>query len=428
MGKITTSLQNKNFFRLWLAQIISQFGDRINQMALIGLIAARTPGSTIGLAKLLSFTIIPVFLIGPVAGAYVDRWDRRQTLFFCDILRCLLVLTIPIVFIYQNSMLPIYVVVFLIFCLSRFYVPAKMSIIPDLVEEEGLLDANSLVSVTGMIAFVLGCAFGGFLVEKIGVQGGFIWDAATFFISALLVLSMNYHMDLRIDRHELLSAGKEIIGGLKKSLLGDIKEGIVYFFSHKEIRFVNLMLFLLFAAAGAIYVVIIIFIQESFQSVTKHLGFLAVSLGLGLFCGALLYGRFGQKISRFLTIFTCLIFGGIAMVIFAFVVNRHPQIFTAGGLAFLLGLIIGPIFIAANTIIHLVSKEDMRGRVFSSLEVVMHLGFLIAMFASAYASDKLKIPNVQILIAVGIIFALAGLAGLVKYRKNLVSANGEGTL
>lgn len=424
MKNIFVNLKNKNFFRLWLAQIISQFGERINQMALIGLIASRTPGSTIGLAKLLSFTIIPVFLIGPVAGAYVDRWDRRQTLFFCDILRCLLVLTIPMVFIYQHSMLPIYAVVFLVFCLSRFYVPAKMSIIPDLVAEEKILSANSLFSVTGMIAFVLGCAFGGILVEKIGVQGGFIANGATFFISALLVLSMNIKMNLRIDAEEILVAGKKIIGDLKQSLFGDIKEGIVYFLTHKEIRFVNLMMFTLFAAAGAIYVIIIIFVQDAFQSLTRHLGYLAVSLGLGLFCGAVLYGRLGQKISRFLVIFVCLILGGIAMTIFAFAVDRYPQIFMAAALVFLLGFIIGPIFIAANTIIHMVSKEDMRGRVFSALEVVMHLGFLIAMFLSAYASDKLKVPNAYILIFVGCFFAFVGVLGLIKYRKNLLSDKG----
>src|SRR3989338_7815260 len=96
MGKFRESLKNKNFFFLWLAQLISQFGDRINQMALIGLIAGRTPGSAFELAKLMSFTIIPVFIIGPIAGVYVDRWDRRKTLFVCDFLRGLLVLIIPL--------------------------------------------------------------------------------------------------------------------------------------------------------------------------------------------------------------------------------------------------------------------------------------------------------------------------------------------
>lgn len=424
MKRIVDSLKNHNFLRLWLAQVISQFGDRINQMALIGLIASRTPGSAIELAKLLSFTIIPVFVIGPVAGAYVDRWDRRQTLFLCDILRGLLVLTIPLVFIYQQSMVPIYVVVFLVFCLSRFYVPAKMSIIPDLVDEKGILIANSLVSVTGMIAFVLGCAFGGLLVEKVGPRGGFIWDAVTFFISGLLVFSMNYKMEVRMNSQDLVSAGKDIIANIKKSLWQEIKEGIVYFFTHKEIRFVMATLFTLFAAAGAVYVVIIIFIQQAFGSVTKDLGLLAVVLGVGLFTGSLLYGRFGQKASRFFTIFACLILGGIAMALFAVVVEHYPQLFTACALAFLLGLIIGPIFIAANTIIHLVSKDEMRGRVFSSMEIVMHLGFIIAMFISAGLSEKLHIANGHILASVGCLFALIGIVGLVKYRRYLIKDEG----
>ena len=71
-------LKDRNFFLLWLGQIISQFGDRLNQMALVGFIHSRSPGSTVELAKLLSFTILPVFLIGPVAGVYVDRLDRRK--------------------------------------------------------------------------------------------------------------------------------------------------------------------------------------------------------------------------------------------------------------------------------------------------------------------------------------------------------------
>ncbi len=422
MQRILDSLKNHDFFRLWLAQIISQFGDRINQMALIGLIASRTPGSAMELAKLLSFTIVPVFIVGPVAGAYVDRWDRRQTLFLCDLIRGLLVLTIPFFFIYQRSIVPIYVVVFLVFCLSRFYVPAKMSIIPDLVDEKGLLIANSLVSVTGMIAFVLGCAFGGLLVERIGPRGGFIWDAATFFISGFLVFSMSHKMNIHLDKKELLSAGKEIIDNIKKSLWDEIKEGFVYFFTHAEIRFIMAMLFTVFAAAGAVYVVIIVFIQQSFQSITKDLGVLAVMLGAGLFVGSLLYGRFGQKVSQFLTIFICLIFGGLAMAVFALVVEKYPQILTACVLAFLLGLIIGPIFIAANTVIHVVSHDKMRGRVFSSMEVVMHLGFMVAMFVSAMLSEKLHVPNGHILVGVGCLFAVIGILGLVKYRKNLLNS------
>jgi MFS family permease len=160
--------------RLWLAQLISQFGDRINQMALIGLIAERSPGSTMDLAKLLSFTIIPVFIVGPIAGVYVDRWDNRKTLFLCDIARGVLVMLIPMIFIFWESLIPIYIIIFLVFCFSRFYVPAKMSILPDLVEKEHLVMANSLITTTGMLAFVFGCAFGGFLVIG-AAHGAGLW-------------------------------------------------------------------------------------------------------------------------------------------------------------------------------------------------------------------------------------------------------------
>lgn len=120
MIKLFTHKKNRNFLRLWSAQIISQFGDRIHQLALVGLIAERAPGSAIGLAKLLAFTILPVFIVQPFAGVFVDRWDSRTILFVCDLLRGVLVLTIPFIFIFRESMIPIYIVVFFIFCFSRF--------------------------------------------------------------------------------------------------------------------------------------------------------------------------------------------------------------------------------------------------------------------------------------------------------------------
>ncbi len=407
-------VQNRDFARLWLAQVISQFGDRINQMALIGLIAGRTPGSAIELAKLLSFTIIPVFIIGPIAGVYVDRWDRRTTLFVCDFLRGILILLIPLVFLARGSMLPIYAVVFLAFCLSRFYVPAKMSIIPDLVGEKDLLMANSLVTTTGMIAFVLGCAMGGFIVEKWGARGGFICDAVTFFISGSLVFSMSRYLKMKIKPTQIIGVGKEMIGVIRKSIAQEIKEGFAYLIRHKDIRFIITMLFIMFSAAGAIYVVIIVFVQDVFGSVTKDLGILAVFLGIGLFTGSLVYGRWGQKISRYKTIFLSLVFGGIIVIVFAGSVRAHPNLFLAAGLAFVLGYIVGPIMIAANTVVHQVSDDAMRGKVFSALEIVIHLSFLASMFGSSFLAGHVE--RFWILMGVGIVFTCVGLIGFFYYR------------
>lgn len=422
MPHLIENLKNKNFFFLWLAQIISQFGDRINQMALIALIAYRAPGSALGLAKVLSFTIAPVFIIGPLAGVYVDRWDRRTTLFICDFLRGLLVLTIPFVFMKQASMVPIYLVVFLVFSLSRFYVPAKLSIIPDLVEPKNLLMANSLATTTGMIASALGFGFGGILCEMIGAKGGFILNGITFFCAGSLVFSIAQKKKIVVHTNELLHTGKEMITTLKKSVFTEVKEGISYLTGHPDIRFIATIQFVLFSAVGAVYVVMIIFIQQAFGSIVKDLSLLAVAMGSGLLIGSLMYGKWGMGLSKFRTIFLCLILGGLEVVLFATVIEQYPSFLLALLIAMISGVVVAPIFIAANTVIHEVSENQMMGKVFSSLEIIMHLGFMLTMFASSFVAER--VSPYLILIVVGTIISLVGLIGMFTYKRELHLNNG----
>ncbi|MEW5895153.1 MAG: MFS transporter [Candidatus Omnitrophota bacterium] len=411
MIKFISDKNNSNFVRLWWAQLISQFGDRITQMALIGLsyeLSGKQP-SAMSLAKLLSFTIIPVFIVGPIAGVFIDRWDRKKTLLICDIARGALVLTIPFIFFYWKTMVPIYTVIFLMFCFSRFYVPAKMSIIPQIVKQENLLTANSMMTTTGMIAFAMGCALGGFLVEWFGARGGFVIDAATFFISASLIFSMTSDLYVSFDRRKIFEHGREIVR-IERSFWRELKEGVDYLFRKKEIRFVISILFLLLAAAGAVYVMMIVFVQNAFHSITRHLGVLAVTLGAGLFSGAVLYGKFGKDIPWYKIIFYCLTVAGALMIAFVLGLSLWPNVWLAFILTLALGIVIGPVFIASNTIIHNVAEEQMQGKVFSSLEVVIHLAFMISMLLSSWLSQK--IPPALILTGVAVLVTAVGLAGI----------------
>jgi len=410
MIKLLFDPKSRNFQRLWLAQLVSQFGDRINQLALVGLMAERVPGSAMELAKLMAFTIVPVFLVQPFAGVFVDRWDRRTTLLICDVVRGLLVLSIPFAFFAGQSMVPIYVVVFLAFCFSRFYSPAKMSIIPDLVEKESLLMANTLVSTTGMVAFVLGCALGGFLVDRYGARNGFIIDGATFLVSAALVFSIDISIKLKMDKNSILKVSKEIIGPIRRSVWSELGEGLRYLAHNKELRLIIAMISTILAAAGAVYVVIIVFIQESFQSVTRDLGVLAVCLGAGLFLGAVLYGKWGKRLVWYKTMFWSMFTGGALLTAFALMVHFDPRLTAAMVLALALGIVTGPMFITANTIIHVVSDEHMRGKVFSALEIVIHGAFLAAMLVSSWLAEFT--PKAWILAGVGMICAAIGLLGL----------------
>jgi MFS family permease len=411
MSKFVKVLRNRDFFLLWLGQIISQLGDRLDQMALIALVYSRAEGSTIGIAKILSFTIIPVFLIGPVAGVYVDRWDKRRTMYICDLLRAAMVLCIPL-FLINKNFIWIYLLIFLIFSVGRFFVPAKLSIIPELVDKEDLLIANSLVNTTGMIAAILGFGVSGIIVEWLKAAGGFYLDSLSFLVSGTMIflIAKKSRASMTLSR-----VGKEIVEVIRKSVVQEIKEGLFYFIKNKHIRITAGIIFVLWSALGAVYVVIIVFVQKTLHSATKDLGLLIMFLGIGLFIGSLIYGRFGQRLSHYRVIFVSLILSGIMLIIFAVILRHYPVFLFAAGLSVALGVFISPIMIASNTIIHQVSDNEMMGKVFSSLEIVMHLGFLLFMFLSSFLAERWG--NFTILVIVGSVFSVLGVVNLIFQRR-----------
>ncbi|MDD3274763.1 MAG: MFS transporter [Candidatus Omnitrophica bacterium] len=412
MAKFREVFKNRNFSLLWVGQIISQLGDRLGQMALIALVYLRAPGSTMQIAKILSFTIIPVFVIGPLAGVYVDRWDRRRTMYTCDFLRSLLVFTIPLFLFYMKSLWPIYFIVFVSFSIGRFFVPAKLSIIPELVKKEDLLIANSLINTSGMIAAILGFGISGVLVEKLGAKSGFYMDSLSFLLSGTCIFLISRKFVAAMNFKEV---SKEIVDVIRKSVFQEIKEGILYFIRQKDIRFTSGIIFALWSALGAVYVVIIVFVQDTLHSATKDLGLLVMFLGIGLFLGSLVYGKFGQRVSHYKIIFVCLVASGIMLNLFALGINYYPNFIVAAFLALCLGLIVAPIMIASNTIIHKVSNNEMLGKIFSSLEIVMHLGFLLFMFVSSSLADKFS--PLSILVTAGVLLSVLGFISLIFNRK-----------
>ena len=416
MSKYRELLSNKNFLFLWLGQIASQWGDRLGQMALIAFIYERSPGSPMAMAKILSITIIPVFIIGPLAGVYVDRWDRRRTMYISDLIRAALFLLIPVWFIYFKTLIPLYLVIFLVFSIGRFFVPAKMAIIPDLVDKKDLLVANSLVNIAAMIAALLGLGIGGILVEWWGARSGFYLDAGSFFISASLIFCIGIRA-LPFKRERIASASLKFVGSISKSVFAEIKEGIIYLTKLKEVVFTTKVLFILWSALGAISAVIIVFVQETLQSATKYLGFLTLFLVLGVILGSYIYGKFGKRINLGQTLFLSLSATGLALICFAIGLEKFSSFGLATVLASALGFFVSPLIIIGSTLVHQASSDEMRGKVFSSLEVVCHLAFLIFMIISAKLAESGLVEKFLILVGVGCILFVLGISNLIRKEK-----------
>ena len=403
-------LKDRNFFFLWLGQVVSNFGDRLNQMALVALVYQQHPGSEVALAKLISFTIIPVFLIGPVAGVWVDRLNKKNVMVISDITRGLLVLSIPL-FIAMKQILAVYFVIFLTFSISRFFIPSKMALIPELVPKDKLLVANSLQDTTHILGNIVGLVVAGIIVNirSVGAIGGFYIDSLTFFVSALLIALIVNNEFARRVREDLETTKKAIENSFRHSIFTEIKEGFAYFAKYKKMHFILYTFFFLMAGVGAISCVIIVFIQNAFGTATRDLGFLAMFLVVGLLCGILFYGRLGQKFNKQKMILTSFITSGIFIVLFTVFVEKYPSLFIAGIFSGLLGVAASPIMMSTNTLVHEMIPEDMRGRIFSSLEAVIHLAFLLFMFLAAYAAKYTD--RFWVLITAGSIFIICGIVG-----------------
>jgi DHA3 family macrolide efflux protein-like MFS transporter len=295
-----------------------------------------------------------------------------------------------------------------------------MALIPELVSKEKLLVANTLSDTTHMIGNVAGLVVAGIIVNipSIGAVGGFYMDAASFFISASLmamIIQKEFVHDVRKD----LEVTRELFGSrFRRSVFGEIKEGMDCLTKHSAMRFVVYTVFLLMAAIGTVSCVIIVFIQGAFGTATRDLGLLGMFLVGGLFCGTLLYGRFGQALEKRKVILLSFFATGIFVISFTLAVRYYPNLLTAGLMAGLLGAAVSPIAASANTMTHEVIPEEARGRIFSSLEVVIHLAFLLFMFLAAYATNY--VGRAWILVLAGAILSACGLAGLISGRKRKI--------
>ena len=110
------------------------------------------------------------------------------------------------------------------------------------------------------------------------------------------------------------------------------------------------------------------------------------------------------------TIFFSLAVSGVMLVVFALAIDNYPYFMVGALLSLTLGILVSPIIIASNTIIHNVSDNNMMGKIFSSLEIIMHLGFLLFMFISSLLAERYS--HLWILVVVGCLVSILGVLGM----------------
>jgi MFS family permease len=378
---IGTVLRAPRFAFLVTGQTVSQLGDKLHHMALIALVGAAAPAAAGGLelAKLSVVFTAPVILAGPLAGALVDRWDKRITMIGCDTLRALLVLTLPVVYAATRSLWPVYAVSFVIFLLGVFFNAAKMALIPDLVARPHLLPANAALTFIGRIATVLGIVGGGLLVglplwRAIGWEGyeaGFYLDAGSYVISVLTLIAI-VAIGGELRSATVMPGGPSLAPRRTRTLVRDVVAMLREGRRDPTLRFVFGTLLMLGLFASTVYVVMTYSVQTVMGRGPAGVGVLGGVLGAGLVVGALLVGTVGSRWDKRRTILRGTTVIGVLMTL-AGVFFRFEMFLPV---AFMGGLVLSPIMVSQDTILHEGAPPHARALVFSTKDLILAGAFM----------------------------------------------------
>jgi len=196
--------RNANFRRLWLGQVVSFFGDWFKMIALYTMVQKITD-STLAISGVMVGAMLPVFLVIPIAGPIVDRFDRRKVMLITDVARAVLALGL-IAAHWLESLPLLYAVLSMMVAFSGIFIPARTAIIPQVTSEEELPVAMALSGGTWSVMLAFGAAVGGVVTATVGIDGALLMDSASYLLSFAILWRLP-PLRPRVDHASDTSAG-----------------------------------------------------------------------------------------------------------------------------------------------------------------------------------------------------------------------------
>jgi MFS family permease len=345
-----------SFRALWFGQFVSIFGDRLHYFALLALIVERAhdprnPAPELALVPAVSF--LPAILFGPLAGALVDSWDTRKVLVISDFIRgCLVLLILPAA---AHGGLPAaFALVFLLYVANTFFLPARSAIVPDIVEDHELMEANSLCTLAGVAATIAGAALGGILVDRAGWRWGFAIDAGTYFVSVGFLAAMRPRPRARRPTPRTWAL-------VYRALVSDVREGALLTLKNRRVLGAISSLVLLWIAGGALHVAGTVLLRQRMNAFVSGTGGVLSAVGFGMVAGTLITAWSGRRGSPRLLIAAGLLGTGVALALFSRAASFHAL--AAAG--FIAGIFVAFLLVTTEAVVQASVGPEARGRVFA---------------------------------------------------------------
>ena len=274
-------LRNRRFSALWLARFISSLGDWLAILPLFSLIAFQRHGSAPETAMVMVSFIIPVILLGPLAGVFVDRWNLKSTLIVCDLICAVLAASLA----FAGQLYQMYFLMAGISAVSCFVMPAQIATLPLILAENELLVANAISAQTLQLNQIFAPAIVGFALVWVGEKTCFYLDAASFLLSALLVST------IRIEPRDTRPSAK-------RTIWAGLKEGIKFIAAHPVARILVLTITIANGAVAIFEALFAVYVRDILGAGPKMFGSVTSALGLGTILGSFAVARFAQQMPR----------------------------------------------------------------------------------------------------------------------------------
>jgi MFS family permease len=372
-------LINREYALLWGAGGISFIGDFVFDTTLILWIATRLAAgqswAALAVGGLLLGVLVPSLILGPLAGVFVDRWDKRRTMLVMDALRAgviFLLLLVPAL----GTRLPVaaqlglvYTAVVLCTICAQFFGPARTALIGDVVTgEEARTKASALTQITIALAAVVGPPIAAPLFVGLGIQWALVINALSFAISFAAILAIRAP-----------EAARSVAQGERGNVRREFTDGIRFFFSSATLMTITITVVVAMAGAGSLNALDVFFATVNLHASPALYGWLSAAFGTGAIVGGIgasvLAGRIGPARMFW--------FGVLAAGFGLLIYSRLTSFLPAAILLGVLGIPLSGVNAALMPILLMVTPKTMIGRVTGVLEPLVSLASIASIAVAA---------------------------------------------
>jgi MFS family permease len=426
---------NRNFTLLWWGQAISSIGDYAWDTALVlwvaSYLAAGQSWAPLAVSGVVLAAALPQAVVGPIAGVFVDRWDKRRTMVIMAALQAIIATLLVLSALnisypwagsaqFQNfwRIVAVYIDVVALSICAQFFVPAQFALIKDIVPDKQQDQALETSQAIQGVAVIIGPPVAAALVFGLGVGWALVFNAASFVVVLLAILAIKAPP----SAHSL-APGEA--GHFSREFFG----GLAYVINHRVLRTILVAEVLTWLGFGALQSLGYFFITENLHAPASDYGLLGADFGVGAIVGALLVTFVGQRIGLERLLWIALVTSGL----FVIIMSHLTSFYLALGAAFLFGVSTTAIIVTAGPLaLHGTSREFV-GRVMAVINPLGRLAALISVVLAGYFAstvlhnfhtDLLGIsfgPVDTVFTGMGLLAVIGGIYARISLRKMIAS-------